>query len=236
MEPMLEAGHDSQKEPAMRFNSRCVLGMAALGSLAGCGALADSQYQGEPLMQIEGSIVSAASSLPEMEVALLWDVDQITLGCDHITDSVARVATEGSFPAAFRLVITQPPPAIAFSPSFPFAKADIVALDKENRIRGYATTPGKVVYKVLYAQQDIPPTSDGSGWLGGTGLKAGYQMGTWTIPSDSPNAFFALAKEGENVQIEVAEDKIGAVVPACNPPIAPPTTTPPTTAPPRTQN
>jgi hypothetical protein len=203
--------------------------LVAPALLAGCGSLADSDYQGEGLMRIDGSIVSGESNLPPMEVALLWQISPDAQGCDRASDGVARVTTEGMFPAAFRLVITQPPPAAAFVGDSPVAEAYVAALDKQNRVYGYAANAGKVVYKVIYARRDIAANSADSARLGGTALRAGYQLAVWDLSGSSPTAVLRLAGERENVSIEILTTTGSPVQPVCGGPLSPGTAPGPTT-------
>jgi hypothetical protein len=188
--------------------------LAATPGLA-CGSLADSGYEGEPLMLIEGSVVSSEANLPPMDVALLWDIDPDGRACNDLSDAVARVSTQGAFPAAFRLMVTQPPPEAAFRGDSPIAEAYIAALDKENHPYGYATNAGKVVYKVFYARREIPAQSADSARFGGTGLRAGYQLGVWDLPVDGPAPVIRLAGEQETVSIELRRGTGGSLQPAC---------------------
>ena len=208
----------------MRSISRPGAVLIALAPLAGCGAMADGEYQGESLMRIEGSIVSSEANLPAMDVALLWQIAPDAQGCDRVSDGVARVTTEGTFPAAFRLVVTQPPPAAAFTGDSPVAEAYVAALDKDNRVYGYAANPGKVVYKVFYSRRDIPAGSADSARFGGTALRAGYQLGLWDLSTSAPAPVLRVAGNGETVSIEILTTTGTPVQPVCNAGPKPPLT------------
>jgi len=198
-----------------------ILVSIALLPAKGCGALANREYAGESLMRIEGSIVSTTPDLPPMEVALLWELDPDTGGCDKMADRVARVSTEGSFPSAFRLVVTQPPPEEVFPHGSQVAQAYIAALDGENRLFGLAADSGKTVYKVFYTREDITAGSEESRKFGGTGLKAGYQLGTWDLAS-APAPTVRLALSDEPVTIEIFDSPGSTVRPGCTPRPEPP--------------
>lgn len=194
---------------------------ALMLGLVGCGSMADSDYQGETLMKIEGSIVSGESNLPPMEVALLWQINPDAQGCERTADHLARVKTEGMFPAAFRLLVTQPPPAAAFVGDSPVAEAYVAALDKDDRIYGYAASPGKVVYKVMYSKREIVGDSAEGARFGGTSLRAGYQMGLWDLSSNSPTPVLRLAGEQDAVSIEIISSAGTPFQPVCGERTAP---------------
>jgi hypothetical protein len=199
--------------------SRAIVAAPALVLWAGgCGSLADSEYQGETLMKLEGAIVSDEINLPPLDVALLWQIDPETQGCNRAPDALARVKTEGMFPAAFRLLITQPPPAAAFVGDSPVAEAYIAALDDDNRVYGYATNSGKVVYKVVYSKRDIPGNSADSARFGGTGLQAGYQLGLWELPGSTPVPVLRLTAEQDLVSIEIISRSGTPFEPLCGSP------------------
>jgi hypothetical protein len=201
---------------------------AVMLCVGGCGSMTDGEYQGETLMRIDGSIVSDESNLPPMDVALLWQINPDAQGCERATDALARVKTEGMFPAAFRLLVTQPPPAGAFVGDSPVAEAYVAALDKDNRVYGYASNAGKVVYKVVYSKRDIAADSSDSVRFGGTGLRAGYQMGLWELSASSPVPVLRLAGQQDAVSIEIISSAGTPFQPVCGSPSAPGTAPTPT--------
>lgn len=199
---------------------RVILGVL-LAPVAGCGSMADSEYEGAALMRINGSIISNETTLPSMGVALMWQISPNLEGCTAVTDSVSRVTTEGAFPAAFHLVITQPPPAGAFIGDSPVAEAYVAALDDANRPYGYAANPGRVVYKVIYSRVAIAPNSPESVRSGGTELRASYQLAFWDLSTSMPT--LQVVDGSDSVNIEILTPSAAPLQPVCRP--MPPSTT-----------
>ena len=83
------------------------LALISIALTGACAAQADSDYEGDLLASLEGQVTTSRStSTPDAEAMAIWipNDDRTTLA------TVDRVDIEGSFPSAFRLDMTQPPP------------------------------------------------------------------------------------------------------------------------------
>lgn len=78
-------------------------------ALAGaCSAQADSDYEGDLLASLEGQVTTSRSSAtPDAEAMAIWLPSD---DYDFLVPTADRVDVEGSFPSAFRLDMTEPPP------------------------------------------------------------------------------------------------------------------------------
>ena len=80
----------------------------SLALTAACSAQADSDYEGELLASLKGQVTTSRSSAtPDAEAMALWLPSD---DYDYLVPTTHRVDVEGSFPSAFRLDLTEPPP------------------------------------------------------------------------------------------------------------------------------
>lgn len=111
------------------------LGCAAL---SGCGAgQAPSDYRGEPLMSLKGSVTSSESVLGEDLVpALVFGPPPFVTNYEENTVHYLRGEVEGQFPSSFTLSLYEPPPASVlgtFAPGEPaYADGNLTAVHAEH--------------------------------------------------------------------------------------------------------
>ncbi|AUX22297.1 hypothetical protein SOCEGT47_027980 [Sorangium cellulosum] len=83
--------------------------------LAACGdPQVGSDYPGEALLTIEGTIVNELGVAPpgQVEAVLVWNTEE---GPSDVENFPVRASATGSFPASFTLSIHAPPPVIALN-------------------------------------------------------------------------------------------------------------------------
>ena len=84
------------------------LTLLVVAAAAGCDSQAPSDYQGDALGTIHGTIRNQAASAPgAAEVVLLWHLETED---DQEVPVAVRTEVEGSFPASFTLDLFEPPP------------------------------------------------------------------------------------------------------------------------------
>jgi hypothetical protein len=89
--------------------NRCI---AIIALLFGCDPAISSDYMGEPIASLRGTITSDFSEAPpEAEVILAW----VNWRSDPGTVVGTRVPVEGDFPAGFTLTLHLPPPYVALN-------------------------------------------------------------------------------------------------------------------------
>ncbi len=159
--------------------------LALAATAAGCDALVDRGYPGEPLVTLRGQ-VAGNPPLPPLEAAMLWQ-----RGPPPSTDDqelATRAPVEAGFPATFTIRLYQPPPAAARrtlaagEPSF--ARGNAAAVPYGIAAGAVPSLPGPagstsygvdVAHWVVHLDRDVPPTSLTAWWLGAA-LPAGYHL------------------------------------------------------------
>ena len=170
-----------------RSPARSIVALASLAAvLAACDPQASSDYQGEPLITLEGQVVSTGA-LPPLEAAMLWQ-----RGPPPSTDDqelATRAPVQGGFPARFVARLYQPPPAAARRTlaagevSFARANAAAVPLGVSAASVPAVALPNSPQYGidpdhwVIYLAADVPAGSLTEWWLGGA-LPAGFHLMT----------------------------------------------------------
>ena len=152
--------------------------------LASCDPQADSGYPGEPLVTLQGQVISTGA-LPPLEAAMLWQ-----RGPPPSTDEqdlATRAPVQTGFPATFTVHLYQPPPAAArrtLSPGeITFARANAAAVPYGVAAAGVsalpsAANPGYGIdanHWVVYLAADVPAHSLMEWWLGAA-LPAGFRL------------------------------------------------------------
>lgn len=175
----------------------------------GCGDVAGPQYQGEPLMTLQGSLTSSGASAP-LEVALAWQTPRAVSGVgDQFScepSPTTRVKVEGSFPAAFRLDVYQPPPAESLIGRGAIkASARIVAVDSKNSVYGAAQTQAAtgVTYFLAYFDAVVSETEAQAASYSGSRTK-GYHLVFDDLQSGSRVTREAAASDQLLIQIGAA--------------------------------
>jgi hypothetical protein len=94
------------KRNSMKRNALTLPVLLAAQFLAGCDSQAGTDYRGEPLLSINGSVVIENQNPPENLVPALAFINYETRSLDF-----AEVEVAGEFPAQFTLDVFEPPPA-----------------------------------------------------------------------------------------------------------------------------
>lgn len=157
---------------------RCLVLLA----VASCDPLASTDYVGEPMFTLAGTLSSPDDRVGG--VALLWQ-DPHGAGGPGIATTAVPVALE--FPAAFRVSIPTPPPAVArfeidnieLAEAYVHAIVDPAAARPEPR--GLART-----HVLVFASSDVPAGSGAAAYLGGP-LAAGYHLRAY-VATETPRA------------------------------------------------
>ncbi len=157
----------------------------AIGALVvGCDPQATNDYRGEPLVTLQGQVVSSGA-LPPLEAAMLWQRGEPPSTDDLELATVAPV--QSGFPASFIISLYQPAPQAARRSLMPgevvFARATAGAIPF-----GIATTQvgslpasGNPSYGidanhwVIFLASNVPVGSLTEWWLGAA-LHAGYHL------------------------------------------------------------
>ena len=143
-----------------------LLPFLSLAALPSCDAQADVNYLGEPLVTLQGVVVSNSATLPPLEAAMLWQRGPPPSNTDQELATLAPVET--GFPATFTLRLYQPPPAAARRKLLPgqvtYARANAAAMPF-----GTAVQPGQAVaasapsvsgidvdHWLIYLDADVP--------------------------------------------------------------------------------
>jgi hypothetical protein len=152
--------------------------------LASCDPQADSGYPGEPLVTLQGQVVSAGA-LPPLEAAMLWQ-----RGPPPSTDEqdlATRAPVQTGFPATFTVHLYQPPPAAArrtlAAGEVEFARANAAAVPYGVASAGVsalpsASNPGYGIdayHWVIFLAADVAQGSLMEWWLGAA-LPAGFHL------------------------------------------------------------
>jgi hypothetical protein len=172
------------KEVPVRWTTLLLLGLAW-----SCDPQAESAYPGEPLLTLQGQVVSQGP-LPELEAAMLWQRGEPPSTNDQ--DLATRAPVQAGFPALFTAHLYHPPPAAArrtLAPGEPvYARATAAAVPKgvaAAQLAGGAppaATPGSssgygadAHHWVIHLASDVPAGSLTAWWLGGP-LAAGFHL------------------------------------------------------------
>ncbi|HEY6907939.1 MAG TPA: hypothetical protein VI356_01105 [Myxococcales bacterium] len=155
-----------------------------------CDPQADPAYPGEPLLTLQGQVVSQGP-LPELEAAMLWQRGDPPATTDQ--DLATRAPVQAGFPALFTAHLYHPPPAAArrsLAPGEPiYARATAAAVPKgiaAAQISGGAAAPPgppgagggfgvDARHWVIYLASDVPAGSLTAWWLGAP-LAAGFHL------------------------------------------------------------
>lgn len=155
-----------------------------------CDPQAEAAYPGEPLLTLEGQVVSQGP-LPELEAAMLWQRGDPPSMTDQ--DLATRAPVQAGFPAFFTAHLYHPPPAAArrtLAPGEPtYARATAAAVPKgiaAAQVAGGApAAPGPAGagggygvdahHWVIHLAADVPAGSLTAWWLGAP-LAAGFHL------------------------------------------------------------
>ena len=161
---------------------------ALLPALGACDPQAPPEYLGEPLITLEGQVVSSGP-LPPLEAAMLWQRGPPPSTGDQ--DLATRAPVQGGFPARFVAHLYQPPPAVARRSLLPgeisFARANAAAVPPgvaQAAIGGTVPTSNPLYgidpdHWVIFLAEGTRPGSLTEWWLGGP-LPAGFHLMTVT--------------------------------------------------------
>lgn len=152
----------------------------ALCLLAGCDPVAGTDYVGEPMFALSGTLTSKAPSEDPLELALLW---QDSGGAGGPGVAITRVPSALELPSTVRLSIPLPPPDAA---RFAFddvelAEAYIGVLAEPNDVRGIDRS-----HVLVWADRDVEAGTAAADYLGGA-LEAGYHLRRF-VPGAPGNA------------------------------------------------
>ncbi len=160
------------------------LSIAVLALAFACDPQADSHYRGEPLVTLQGQVVSFGD-LPPLEAAMLWQ-----RGPPPSTDDqelATRAPVQSGFPATFVVHLYQPAPAAARRTLAPgevtYARANAAAVPYGVTVEQVGALPaaGNPSYGldaghwVIYLAADVPAGSLMEWWLGAA-LPAGFHL------------------------------------------------------------
>jgi hypothetical protein len=169
----------------MRSTSSLLLALALLS----CDPQADANYRGEPLISLQGQVVSSGPA-PPLEAAMLWQRGEPPSTDDQ--ELATRAPVSPAFPATFTAHLYQPPPAAARRTLAPgevtYARANAGAVPPGIAVGvsvgGAASGPGPNAagpygidanHWVIYLAADAPPGSLTAWWLGAA-LPAGFHL------------------------------------------------------------
>ncbi len=150
--------------------------------IASCDPQADSAYQGEPLVTLQGYVSSTNGQT--LEAAMLWQRGPPP--STNEVDLATRAPVQTGFPATFTLHLYQPPPAAARRTLLPgeitFARANAAAVPygvASAAVGMLASNPSYGIdpyHWVVYLAADVPPHSLMEWWLGAGLLRAGFHL------------------------------------------------------------
>jgi hypothetical protein len=180
----------------LRAKHSCIL--AALPFAAACSSQADTQYRGEPLATITGTVQPQANVPPPgpSNVALLWAEDCYgpnakPAECAPRRHLGTHVPVQGQFPASFTLSVYTPPPDERMIDCGPgrIAVAVIAVVKQEadtSNLQMSDIVGATIEFEVLYADRDIGSVRRGApcdGILPGP-ISAGYHLARKRSESD----------------------------------------------------
>lgn len=172
-------------------------------ALIGCGSVADSDYHGEPLAMLRGSVTVKAglSVQAPIDVAVLWTHEDSDGDGDALTSQPVRV--EGAFPASFELVLNEPPPqavlqesgtgnafVMGFVVAVPAGVAPVEIEDNEGTI---APVGAVTEYVLIWTRKGFSEGSPEALWFDGGAIPAGYQWMRVVSPEERLAANPSLA-------------------------------------------
>jgi hypothetical protein len=158
--------------------------LCAMAAGAGCQAQATSGYLGEPLVTLQGQVVSNGA-LPPLEAAMLWQRGDPPSTDDLELATLAPV--QSGFPASFTLHLYQPAPDAARRSLLPgeviFARANAaavpfgIAVTQVNSLAGSGNPSYGIdaSHWVVYLDADVPAGSLTEWWLGAA-LGKGFHL------------------------------------------------------------
>ena len=176
-------------------------------ALVGCDALANTDYVGQPLFTLEGTLAVPATAAEDHVggLALLWQ-DSAGAGGPGAASTSVPVAIE--FPSKFRAAVPVPPPEVA---RWRFADADVELAEGYVVVVADAAAPvpdprgTDRVHVLVYATADVEAGTLAADYLGGP-ISAGYHLRRFAV------APAAAAAQAELIERCVAS---GAMRTAC---------------------
>lgn len=158
------------------------LALAAL--LAACDAQVGADYPGEPLLTLQGQVVSNGP-LPPLEAAMLWQRGPPPSTGDQ--ELATRAPVEAGFPSRFALRLYQPAPEAArrtLAPGEPrYARANAAAVPYGIAVTKVDSLPASgnpgygidADHWVVWLEADVRAGSIAEWWLGGA-MPAGFHL------------------------------------------------------------
>jgi hypothetical protein len=135
--------------------------------LAGCDGQAGSDYHGEPLAELTGTVNNESGQPPAtmIDAVLLWRA-----GDGNSAAAATPVVIEKMFPAQFTITLYQPPPEVALHvSSLPFAVANLGAIRHgADLMRGDGLLGSLADPQIYYVHRALPadgPLHDAYGAL-----------------------------------------------------------------------
>jgi hypothetical protein len=158
----------------------------ALALLCSCQPQTPDTYLGEPLLTLQGEVVSS-STLPSLQAVMVWQ-DGPPPSTDH-PELTAVAPVDTQFPARFTVHLYQPPSAAArmvlAAGEVTYARANAAAMPSgttQSQLAAVAKPANPeygvdVDHWVIYLEGDVPAGSLTDWWLGGP-LSAGFHFMT----------------------------------------------------------
>jgi len=153
----------------------------ALSFAAACDGQNGSDYQGETLADIVGTVTSNVETATEMSAALVWNNSAL----DPDTKTIEYVAVDGSFPSNFHIEVFTPPPEAVLNDYTSLGDGNarigiayIAALPTAETLEdGLSNIPVAISedYMLVYVESDIAPGT-ASAELLGEALSAGFYL------------------------------------------------------------
>ena len=171
----------------MSIRIASLLLLSGLAASAGCDSQAGTDYRGEPLALVLGTMTSEVDDAPaEMEALLLWNVEAGSEQDHVVTD---RLQVSGGYPAEFGMELFDVPDDDAlnqFGDESRFGVAYILALPAGYDLESdeAPAVMGAGSHVLAYVESDIEPGTTAERILGGA-LEAGYHLMTW-LPAEDP--------------------------------------------------
>jgi hypothetical protein len=154
---------------------RGLVAFASLVTSAGCDSLADGDYVGEPMFELDATLVTTSKEpTPASGIALAWQ-DPGGAGGPGVAMTIVPVQTE--LPATVKIVVPLPPPLAA---RFAFDDADVelaeafvlLVDDGTPRPMSHGIVRDRVV---VFATGDVAAGTQAAEYLGGP-VRAGYHL------------------------------------------------------------
>ncbi len=172
-------------------------------ALAACGSVADSDYRGEPLASLRGTVTAAAGLTIDrpIDVSILWLHEDDDGDGDSLTTQ--SVTVEGSFPSNFELVLNEPPPegvlSVDEATGNAFVMGFVVAAPSGTDpydLEGGAVSPAGAVidHMLIWTRDGFAEGSREALYYGGAAIGPGYQLMKVVTPEERLAANPALAE------------------------------------------